>query len=136
MQQFIYGCRFYNRIKTAWRNRRGPMKENWAELLRGWLPSTYIGRIISQDGITSPQVDVLVLKSVYPKKLRNKKLYLAAGVAAAFECKTTLTAAHIEKTGSARKPKLISSSRRDPLQGVTIEWIIGNSHSWKAKLNT
>ena len=76
-------------------------EENWAELLRGWLPSTYKvvtkGRIIGQDGRTSPQVDVLVLKSVYPEKLLNKKLYLAAGVAAAFECKTTLKAEHIEK---------------------------------------
>ena len=31
-----------------------PGEENWAELLRGWLPSTYKvvpkGRIISQDG--------------------------------------------------------------------------------------
>ena len=33
-------------------------EENWAELLRGWLPRNYEvvtkGRIISQDGITSP----------------------------------------------------------------------------------
>src|SRR6266849_8997747 len=68
-------------------------EENWAELLRGWLPRTYEvvtrGRIISQEGVTSPQIDVLVLNDTYPKKLLNKKLYLAAGVAAAFECKTT-----------------------------------------------
>ena len=32
-----------------------------------------------------------------PERLRNKKLYLAAGVAAAFECKTTLKAEHIAK---------------------------------------
>ena len=39
-------------------------EENWAELLRGWIPSNYEGvtkgRIISQDGRTSPQVDVVV----------------------------------------------------------------------------
>lgn len=46
-------------------------EENWAELLRGWLPRTYEvvtkGRIISQEGVTSPQIDVLVLKGSYPK---------------------------------------------------------------------
>jgi len=77
-------------------------EENWAELLRGWIPRAYVvvtkGRIISQEGVTSPQIDVLVLKGAYPKKLLNKKLYLAAGVAAAFECKTTLKASHIEET--------------------------------------
>ena len=95
----------YNRIqkskaedpKTA--GARG--EENWAELLRGWLPRTYEvvteGKIISQDGRTSPQVDVLVLKSVYPQQLQNKSLYLAAGVAAAFECKTTLKVPDIVK---------------------------------------
>lgn len=45
-------------------------EENWAELLRGWLPRTYEvvtkGRIISQDGHTSPQVDVLVSKECLP----------------------------------------------------------------------
>jgi hypothetical protein len=74
-------------------------EENWAEVLREWLPRTYEvvtkGRIISQEGVTSPQIDVLVLKGAYPKKLLNKKLYLSAGVAAAFECKTTLKASHI-----------------------------------------
>ena len=38
-------------------------EENWAELLREWLPPTYKvvtrGRILSSDGRTSPQVDVL-----------------------------------------------------------------------------
>ena len=71
-------------------------EENWAELLRDWLPRNYEvvtkGRIISQDGKTSPQIDVLVLNGAYPRKLLGKKLYLAAGVAAAFECKTTLKA--------------------------------------------
>ena len=53
-------------------------EENWAELLRDWLPPTYQivtkGRIIAENGKTSPQVDVIVLKSSYPKKLLNKKL--------------------------------------------------------------
>ena len=76
-------------------------EENWAEILRGWLPPKYPvvtrGRIISAEGQTSGQVDVLVLKDSYPPKLLNKKLYLAAGVAAAFECKTTLRSCHIDQ---------------------------------------
>ena len=48
-------------------------EENWAEILRGWLPRTYEvvtkGRIISQEGYTSGQLDVLVLKNSYPAKL-------------------------------------------------------------------
>ena len=42
-------------------------EENWAALLRDLLPRNFEvvtkGRIISQDGDTSPQIDVLVLKS-------------------------------------------------------------------------
>src|SRR5437763_2648017 len=92
----------YDRIRTRATEDAGTAgdqgEENWAELLRDWLPRSYEVvtrvRIISQEGVTSPQVDVLVLNGSYPKKLLNKKLYLAAGVAAAFECKTTLKAAH------------------------------------------
>ena len=76
-------------------------EENWAEVLRGWLPRNYEvvtkGRIINEEGLTSPQMDVLVLNDSYPTKLLNKKHYLAAGVAAAFECKTTLKSAHISQ---------------------------------------
>ncbi len=76
-------------------------EENWAELLRMWLPHTFHvvtkGRILSEKGIASPQVDVIVLQPEYPKQLLNNKLYLAAGVLAAFECKVTLKAKHIKE---------------------------------------
>jgi hypothetical protein len=76
-------------------------EENWAELMRSWLPATlYVvtkGRIIFSSGETSPQVDVLVLSASYPKGLLNKKLYLAAGVIAAFECKITLRPIYIRE---------------------------------------
>lgn len=46
-------------------------EENWADLLRQWLPSGFHvvtkGRIISSTGETSPQVDVLVLSPYYPR---------------------------------------------------------------------
>ena len=76
-------------------------EENWAQWLREWLPPAYEvvtkGRIVNEYGETSRQVDVLVLKPFYSKKLRNNKRYISAGVAAAFECKTTLEASHIHK---------------------------------------
>ena len=120
-------------------------EENWAELLRGWLPRTYEvvtrGRIIGQDGRTSPQVDVLVLKSIYPKKLLNKKLYLAAGVAAAFECKTTLTAADIEKTvkNSVKIKNLYPAREGTPykeLHAPIVYGLLAHSHSWKGTNST
>lgn len=74
-------------------------EENWAAVLRGWLPATYHvvtkGRLIATSGEASPQVDVLVLQPSYPPALRDKKIYLASGVAAAFECKLTLRPKHV-----------------------------------------
>lgn len=73
-------------------------EEDWKRLLTNWLPPMYQvvtkGRILSAEGIASPQVDVLVLHPAYPRKLLDKKLYLAGGVAAAFECKLTLRNRH------------------------------------------
>ena len=120
-------------------------EENWAELLRGWLPSTYKvvtkGRIISQDGRTSPQVDVLVLKEVYPKKLLNKKLYLAAGVAAAFECKLTLKAKHIEEAAETCAeiknlyPDRVGTPYKE-LHTPIVYGLLAHSHSWKRPNST
>ena len=139
----------YNRIQKRATEDPGTAgdqgEENWAELLRGWLPSTYKvvtkGRIISQDGRTSPQVDVLVLKSVYPEKLLNKKLYLAAGVAAAFECKTTLRAADIEKAVKTcvEVKNLYPAREGTPykeLHAPIVYGLLAHSHSWKAPNST
>ncbi len=136
----------YNRIQKRATKDPGTAgdqgEENWAELLQGWIPSTYKvvtkGRIISQDGRTSPQIDVLVLKDVYPKKLLNKKLYLAAGVAAAFECKTTLKASHIEeavKTCALIKnlcPSRVGTPYQE-LHAPVIYGLLAHSHSWKGE---
>jgi len=120
-------------------------EENWAELLREWLPRTYEvvtkGRIISQDGATSPQIDVLVLRGAYPKKLLNKKLYLAAGVAAAFECKTTLKALHIgEAIKNCVKIKSLYSNRTGTpykeLHTPLVYGLLAHSHSWKGENST
>ena len=77
-------------------------EEAWAAVLRAWLPENYQirlkGRILGADGTAGPQVDIIVLRPGYPKRLLDKKLYLAGGVAAVFECKNTLTSADIAKT--------------------------------------
>ena len=120
-------------------------EENWAELLRGWLPRTYEvvtkGRIISADGRTSPQVDVVVLKDVYPEKLLNQKLYLAAGVAAAFECKTTLKASHIEEAVKtcAEIKNLYPVREGTPykeLHAPIVYGLLAHSHSWQGNNST
>ena len=122
------------------------IEENWAEILRGWLPSTYKivtkGKIIGQEGEPpSPQVDVLVLKSIYPDRLVNKKLYFAAGVAAAFECKTTLRREHIDKVvkNCVKIKKLYPVRTGTPykeLHAPIVYGLLANSHSWKRPKST
>lgn len=77
------------------------VEETWAEVLRKWLPEHFHvvtkGRVIGSTGEASPQIDLLVLWPNYPPFLLSKKLYLASGVAAAFECKLTFRKQHLRK---------------------------------------
>jgi len=116
-------------------------EENWATLLRDWLPPTYQietkGRIIGQSGSVSKQVDVLVLHPTYPKKLLDNKLYMAGGVAAAFECKVTLRKAHVEKAfeNAAIVKDLFPVRLGNPyreLHSPIIFGLLAHSHSWKS----
>ncbi|MER5417247.1 DUF6602 domain-containing protein [Streptomyces virginiae] len=61
------------------------------------LSGGHQGSELSADGRTTPQVDVLVLSPAYPPFLvrKSKKVYLAEGVVAAFECKLTLQTRHV-----------------------------------------
>lgn len=115
-------------------------EENWAALLREWLPPGYQvrtkGRLIGHDGRASPQIDVVVLKPSYPIKLLEKRLWLAGGVAAAFECKTTLTAKHvIDSVDRCIEFKSLTQPRfgspRHELTSPLIYGILAHSHSWK-----
>ncbi len=85
-------------------------EENWADLLRAWLPATFHvvtkGRILTARGEASPQIDVLVLHPDYPAKLRSKKHYMSSGVIAAFECKNTLRRSGISQ--AVKNSKLIA----------------------------
>ncbi len=116
-------------------------EENWATFLREWLPPSYHvatkGRLIGSDGTMSPQIDVLVLKPFYPTKLREKKVWLANGVAAAFECKTTLKAEHISDSADrCRKFKALfprrNGSPEKELRSALIYGILAHSHAWNA----
>jgi hypothetical protein len=139
----------YNRIQMRATEDPGTAgdqgEENWAELLRDWLPRTYEvvtkGRIISQEGVTSPQVDVLVLNGTYPRKLLNKKLYLAAGVAAAFECKITLKASHVDEAiENCTKIKSLCPKRTGTpyreLHAPLVYGLLAHSHTWKGETST
>jgi hypothetical protein len=113
---------------------------NWAGLLREWLPVGYQvatkGRLLSTNGKASPQVDVVVLRPSYPPKLVSKKIYLAEGVAAAFETKLTLRAEHITKAVKTASSLRSLFERRDgsPYRELTsplLYGILAHSHDWK-----
>jgi hypothetical protein len=116
-------------------------EENWATLFREWLPSYFQvvtkGRILADSGYVSPQIDLLVLYPSYPPILLDKKLYLSGGVAAAFECKTTVTAADITKTvetsAALRRalPKRYGSPYKELHSGI-LYGLLAHSHSWRA----
>jgi hypothetical protein len=120
-------------------------EENWAELLRQWLPPTYQvmtkGRILFPDRTATPQIDLLVLRGAYPLRLLTKKLYLSSGVVAAFECKNTLTAKHIA-TAAATAALLKSSTYlrqgtvREELHAPPVYGLLAHSHSWKGDAST
>jgi len=116
-------------------------EENWAELLRGWLPGDFQivtkGRIINEHGLVSPQIDILILDKNYPRSLLTKKLYLAAGVLAAIECKTTLTAKHVSTSVErcVKFKSLFAPGQGTPhseLHSPLLYGVLAHSHSWKS----
>lgn len=120
-------------------------EENWKALLEQWLPDSYKvvtkGRILGVGGTASPQVDVIVLQPSYPARLLNKKVYLVHGVAAAFECKTTLKASHLQQASrTAATIRALSGARSgSPYRELTsppVYGLLAHSHSWKAAGST
>ncbi|UJW76155.1 DUF6602 domain-containing protein [Rhizobium sp. SL42] len=113
---------------------------NWAEVLKGWLPANYHvatkGRILGANGELSPQIDVVVLKPAYPLRLRQKPTWLAGGVAAAFECKNTLTAANIRDAVErcVKFKSLFPARQGSPfkeLKSPLFYGVLAHSHAWK-----
>ena len=116
--------------------------QGWAKLLRGLLPSTYEvatkGQIISRDGRISREVEVLVLKRASFEKLVDHNLYSADCVAAAFDCKTTLSIGHIVEAMKACTeikglyPSRIGTPYRE-LHAPIIYGVLARSYSWKGE---
>jgi hypothetical protein len=117
-------------------------EEVWAELLRQWIPKDYPivtkGRVLGADGSAGPQVDILILCPGYPKRLLTKKLYLAGGVIAVFECKNTLKAKHLTRAfeGAAKVNALFGKRSGTPFAELVppIEFgLLAHSHVWKGQ---
>ena len=115
-------------------------ESNWAAFLKDWLPAGYHvrtkGRLLAADGRMSKQIDVIVLKPSYPPKLLEKKVWLADGVAAVFECKNTLTAAHVvDSVRRCAEFKNLFQPRagtpRKELISPLVYGLLAHSHSWK-----
>lgn len=116
-------------------------EENWKKILEQWLPPYFHietkGRILFENGETSPQVDIVVLSPEYPKQLWGCKKYISGGVVAAFECKTTLRKEHIDTLIQTSKIIKDHSRRagtpwRDLHSGIYYG-MLAHSHSWKAE---
>jgi len=83
---------------------------------------------------------VLVLNPAYPKQLRNKKLYLAGGVLAAFECKLTLRRPDLSKAAQTAifVKKLHKPGRGNPyseLNQPIFFGLLAHSHAWSTRLD-
>jgi hypothetical protein len=113
-------------------------EEDWARILRNWLPAQYRvvtkGRILFEDGTSSPQMDILVLTPSYPRGLGNEKYIFSGGVVAAFECKLTLRKADIKKafeTASTIKKKATTAEQTpfDELNRPPIVGLLAHSQS-------
>lgn len=117
-------------------------EENWAALLRERLPDNFKivtkGRILTESGWASRQMDVLVLRPSYPRILIGRKLYLSGGVAAAFECKVTLRSNHVKAafekfTELKRRLTLRLGSPYRELNAGVICGLLAHSHCWKGR---
>jgi hypothetical protein len=119
-------------------------EENWRSLIQRWLPQSYHlvtkGRILFQNDMASPQMDVLVLSPEYPRGLieEGEKLYVAGGVLAAFECKLTARREHIARAFETARElsKGIGKRSGSPyreLHRPIIYGLLAHSHVWKSK---
>jgi hypothetical protein len=134
----------YQRIRSRVKEDPGTAgdqgEENWAAVLREYLPQTYHvrtkGRIVAANGKASRQVDVLVLSPSYPLALLDTKMYVAAGVLAAFECKITLRRKHIDSAvqRAAELSLLVRSDQH--INRHIIYGLLAHSHALPDKRTT
>ncbi len=132
-------ARIQRRVKTDPGLAGAQGEENWAALLREWLPATYHvvtrGRVVNSHGEVSPEVDVLVLHPAYPRHLLQQKYYLAAGIAAVFECKLTLRKHHLaDASRRCAEVKRLTAINVGTPEGELIRGplfgVLAHSHNW------
>ena len=116
-------------------------EENWGHVAAGLAPAHLRGRHQGQNHRNDRRHEPADRRPgpqgiVSARKLLDKKLYLAAGVAAAFECKTTLKAAHL--TGAVETCAAIkrlcptrTGSPYKELYSPIVVGVLAHSHSWK-----
>jgi hypothetical protein len=127
-------------------NTAGEQSErDWQALLRDWIPASYEivtrGRLVYEDGATSPELDLIVLKPGYPRAMLDYKYYLADGVAGVFECKRTLHASHIREAvevarGIQGKLPVRTGNPRREMYGPAFFGLLAHGHSWKGLQST
>jgi hypothetical protein len=120
-------------------------EHDWKHLLEQWIPRSYKmvtkGRLLFEDGQTSPELDLIVLKPAYPEGMLGHKYYLADGVAAAFECKRTLEPSHIDeaiadaKSIQSKLPCRTGDPRKE-MYGPIVFGLLAHTHCWKNERST
>jgi len=81
-------------------------------------------------------MDVLILSPSYPECLLDKKLYLAGGIVAAFECKLTLRSTHLKKFFEScvkirsLAPPLFGTPYHE-LFAAPLVGLLAHTHEWK-----
>lgn len=116
-------------------------EETWRAFLQEWLPPAYevVTRkyIIPEHGEEAFEMDVLVLRPSYPKRLRDRVDILAGGVAAAFSVKLTLDADGLKdavtKAAQLRRvlePRAARTLRSEFVPAFPVG-VLAHSHAWK-----
>lgn len=112
---------------------------DWQALLKEWIPPSYEivsrGRLIYDDGTTSSEIDLIILKPGYPRGLLGYKYYIVDGVAGAFECKRTLRESHVREAArlaadiqSRNRPR--TGDLRKEIHGPLFFGLLSHAHSW------
>lgn len=118
---------------------------NWQKLLQKWLPSYFKivvnGKVVSNKSTDSPQVDIIVLRPEYPDILIEKKVFVAEGIVAMFECKTTLRRKDIKKSFEnyerlSKHFELPKGTFRKELYSPFIYGMLCHSHEWQEDKST
>jgi hypothetical protein len=117
----------------------------WKGVLSQWLPDGYGVEarkyIVPEVGTEIFEMDLVVLRPSYPKRLHHRAKILAGGVAAAFSVKQTLNAGGIAdgvdramRLRRAMKPR--SGTPREQMLAPFPVGLLAHSHCWTSRAST